>query len=46
MDGYRQFLSTQPPLFHKMNEPLETDKMSRAIESKFTLHSFNDADKA
>jgi hypothetical protein len=23
--GYEQFLSTQPPLFHKADEPLEAD---------------------
>ena len=23
--GYEQFLSTQPPLFHKADEPLEVD---------------------
>ena len=44
--GYEQFLSTQPPLFHKMDEPLEADSWLRTIESKFTLHPYNDGDKA
>ena len=44
--GYEQFLSTQPPLFHKMDEPLEVDSWLRTIESKFTLHPYNDNDKA
>ena len=34
--GYEQFLSTQPPLFHKADEPLEADSWLRTIESKFT----------
>ena len=44
--GYEQFLSTQPPLFHKADEPLEADSWLYTIESKFTLHSYNDGDKA
>ena len=44
--GYEQFLSTQPPLFHKADEPLEADSWLRTIESKFTLHPYNDVDKA
>ena len=44
--GYEQFLSTQPPLFHKADEPLEADSWLRTIESKFTLHPYNDGDKA
>ena len=40
--GYEQFLSTQPPLFHKADEPLEADIWLRTIESKFTLHPYND----
>ena len=43
---YEQFLSTQPPLFHKADEPLEADSWLRTIESKFTLHPYNDGDKA
>ena len=42
--GYEQFLSTQP-LFHKADEPLEADSWLRTIESKFTLHPYNDGDK-
>ena len=41
-----QFLSTQPPLFHKADEPLEADSWLRTIESKFTLHPYQDGDKA
>jgi hypothetical protein len=44
--GYPEFLATQPPLFHKADEPLEADSWLRAIESRFTLHPYNDGDKA
>ena len=44
--GYPEFLATQPPLFHKADEPLEADSWLRTIESKFTLHPYNDGDKA
>ena len=44
--GYEQFLGTQPPLFYKADEPLEADSWLRTIESKFTLHPYNDNDKA
>ena len=44
--GYEQFLSTQLPLFHKADEPLAADSWLRTIESKFTLHPYNDNDKA
>ena len=43
--GYEQFLSTQSLLFHKADEPLEADSWLRTIESKFTLHPYNDNDK-
>ena len=39
-------MATQPPLFHKADEPLEADSWLRTIESKFTLHPYNDGDKA
>ena len=29
--GYEQFLNTQPPLFHKADEPLEVDSWLRTI---------------
>jgi hypothetical protein len=32
---YQDFLSTQPPLFHKADEPLDADAWLRTIESKF-----------
>ena len=44
--GYPEFLATQPPLFHKADEPLEAYSWLRTIESKFTLHRYNDGDKA
>jgi hypothetical protein len=46
--GYQDFLSTQPPLFHKMDELLDADAWLRTIESKFTLLSApcSDANKA
>ena len=44
--GYQEFLGTQSPLFHKADEPLEADSWLRTIESKFTLHPYNDNDKA
>jgi len=44
--GCPEFLATQPPLFHKADEPLEADSWLRTIESKFTLHPYNDGDKA
>ena len=40
------FLGTQPPLFHKAGEPLETDSWLKTIESKFTLYPYNEGDKA
>ena len=46
VSGCPEFLATQPPLFHKADEPLEADSWLRTIESKFTLHPYNDGDKA
>jgi hypothetical protein len=37
--NYQDFLSTQPPLFHKADEPLDADAWLRTIESKFALLS-------
>jgi hypothetical protein len=37
--NYQDFLSTQPPLFLKADEPLNTDAWLRTIESKFALLS-------
>jgi hypothetical protein len=37
--NYQDFLSTQPPLFHKADEPLNADAWLRTIESKFALLS-------
>jgi hypothetical protein len=37
--GYQDFLSTQPPLFHKADKPLDADAWLRTIESKFALLS-------
>jgi hypothetical protein len=46
--GYQDFLSTQPPLFHKADEPLDADAWLRTIESEFALLSTpcSDANKA
>ena len=44
--GYQKFLGTQPPLFHKADEPLEADSWLKTIESKFTLYPYNDNDNA
>jgi hypothetical protein len=35
--SYQDFLRTQPPLFHKADEPLDTDAWLHTIESKFAL---------
>jgi len=35
--SYQDFLSTQPPLFNKADEPLDADAWIRTIESKFSL---------
>jgi hypothetical protein len=35
--SYQDFLSTQPPLFNKVDEPLDADAWLRTIESKFSL---------
>ena len=43
---YPEFLATQPPLFHKTDEPLEADSWLWTIESKFTLYPYNDGDKS
>jgi hypothetical protein len=37
--SYQDFLSTQPPLFHKADKPLDADTWLRTIESKFALLS-------
>jgi hypothetical protein len=37
--SYQDFFSTQPPLFHKVDEPLDADTWLRTIESKFVLLS-------
>jgi hypothetical protein len=37
--GYQDFFSTQPPLFHKTEKPLDADAWLRTIKSKFALLS-------
>jgi hypothetical protein len=37
--GYQDFFSTQHPLFHKTEEPLDADAWLCTIESKFALLS-------
>ena len=34
---YQEFLSTQPSLFTKVEDPLDTDVWLRVVESKFPL---------
>jgi hypothetical protein len=34
---YQEFLSTQPPLFTKADDPLDADVWLRVMESKFPL---------
>jgi hypothetical protein len=34
---YQEFLSTQPPLFTKAEDPLDIDVWLSAVESKFPL---------
>jgi hypothetical protein len=41
---YQDFLSTQPPLFSKAEEPLDADAWFRTIESKFALLTIPCAD--
>jgi hypothetical protein len=43
---YQDFLSTQPPLFSKAEEPLDADAWLRTIESKFTLLTIPCADSS
>ena len=35
--SYQEFFDTQPPLFHKTDEPLDADAWLRTIGSKFAL---------
>jgi hypothetical protein len=37
--NYQDFLSTQAPLFHKADKPLDADAWLRTMESKFALLS-------
>jgi hypothetical protein len=37
--SYQDCFSTQPPLFHKIEEPLDADAWLHTIESKFALLS-------
>jgi hypothetical protein len=43
---YQDFLSTQPSLFSKAEEPLDADAWLRTIESKFTLLTIPCADSS
>jgi hypothetical protein len=43
--NYQDFLSTQPSLFHKADEPLDADAWLRTVESKFALLSAPCSDK-
>jgi hypothetical protein len=46
--SYQDFFSTQPPLFYKIEEPLDADVWLHTIESKFALLSVpcSEANKA
>jgi hypothetical protein len=46
MANYQDFLSTQPPLFSKAEEPLDADAWLRTIESKFALLTIPCADSS
>ena len=39
------FLATQPPLFHKADDPLEADAWIRTIEDKFSILNCTERDK-
>ena len=43
---YVGFLATQPPLFHKADDPLEADAWIRTIEDKFGILNCTEMDKA
>jgi hypothetical protein len=43
---YQDFFSTQPPLFSKVEEPLDADAWLRTIESKFALLTIPCADSS
>ena len=43
---YVSFLSTQPPLFHKADDPLEADAWIRTIEDKLSILNCTEVDKA
>ena len=43
---YVGFLTTQPPLFHKADDPLEADAWIRTIEDKFSILNCAEMDKA
>jgi hypothetical protein len=46
METYQEFLSTQPPLFTKVEDPLDADVWLRVIESKFPLLTGDCPDEA
>jgi len=43
---YVGFLATQPPLFHKADDPLVADAWIRTIEDKFSFLNCTERDKA
>ena len=43
---YVGFLATQPPLFHKEDDPLEADAWIHTIEDKFSILNCTEVDKA
>src|SRR6185312_14130485 len=43
---YVSFLATQPPLFHKADDPLDADAWIRTIEDRFSILNCTEMDKA
>ena len=43
---YVGFLATQPPLFHKADDPLEANAWIRTIEDRFSILNCTEVDKA
>ena len=43
---YVSFLPTQPPLFHKADDPLEADAWIHTIEGKFSILNCTEVNKA
>jgi hypothetical protein len=42
---YRDFLKTNPPIFHKAEEPLEAEDWIRVMDLKFSLICYGEVQK-